>query len=215
MSSELRGGDFPSPNILSSSEGDSSAVVRKITLKRFCSPFTETFIDLVFFSDFQEGKRMLGTYFRVGFYGSRFGDLDGEEYIYKEPAITKLPEISHRLQVRWKSVPVTSGGTINLKTAQPSVRVRLDQTTSQFSLTTCPHRFLSVWRGYVGHGEVKLKPNTLKYHCPKQNIICIWLFFSTTQKKNLNRLAQFFQVAIYFNPCHLEPKELIHSFVNW
>lgn len=56
---------------------------------------------------------MLGTYFRVGFYGSRFGDLDGEEYIYKEPAITKLPEISHRLQVRWKSVPVTSGGTFN------------------------------------------------------------------------------------------------------
>ncbi|XP_050403789.1 dedicator of cytokinesis protein 7 [Patella vulgata] len=46
----------------------------------------------------QKGKRMFGTYFRVGFYGSKFGDLDGEEYIYKEPAITKLAEISHRLQ---------------------------------------------------------------------------------------------------------------------
>jgi len=45
-----------------------------------------------------EGKRMMGTYFRVGFYGARFGDIDGEEFIYKEPAITKLPEISHRLQ---------------------------------------------------------------------------------------------------------------------
>ena len=43
---------------------------------------------------------MMGTYFRVGFYGSNFGDLDGEEYVYKEPAITKLPEIAHRLQVR-------------------------------------------------------------------------------------------------------------------
>ena len=42
---------------------------------------------------------MMGTYFRVGFYGARFGDIDGEEFIYKEPAITKLPEISHRLQV--------------------------------------------------------------------------------------------------------------------
>ena len=42
---------------------------------------------------------MMGTYFRVGFYGSSFGDLDGEEFIYKEPAITKLPEIAHRLQV--------------------------------------------------------------------------------------------------------------------
>ncbi|XP_075453556.1 dedicator of cytokinesis protein 8 isoform X2 [Ascaphus truei] len=43
-------------------------------------------------------KRMFGTYFRVGFYGSKFGDLDEQEYIYKEPAITKLPEISHRLE---------------------------------------------------------------------------------------------------------------------
>ena len=42
---------------------------------------------------------MFGTYFRVGFYGSRFGDLDGNEFVYKEPAITKLPEISHRLEV--------------------------------------------------------------------------------------------------------------------
>ncbi|KAL3867584.1 hypothetical protein ACJMK2_040468 [Sinanodonta woodiana] len=46
----------------------------------------------------QEGKRMFGTYFRVGFYGNKFGDLDGEEFIYKEPSITKLPEISHRLE---------------------------------------------------------------------------------------------------------------------
>ncbi|XP_053555956.1 dedicator of cytokinesis protein 8 [Bombina bombina] len=43
-------------------------------------------------------KRMFGTYFRVGFYGSKFGDLDEQEYIYKEPAITKLPEIAHRLE---------------------------------------------------------------------------------------------------------------------
>nr|XP_033780870.1 dedicator of cytokinesis protein 8 isoform X2 [Geotrypetes seraphini] len=43
-------------------------------------------------------KRMFGTYFRVGFYGSKFGDLDEQEYVYKEPAITKLPEISHRLE---------------------------------------------------------------------------------------------------------------------
>ncbi|KAM5192638.1 dedicator of cytokinesis protein 8 [Mantella aurantiaca] len=43
-------------------------------------------------------KRMFGTYFRVGFYGARFGDLDEQEFIYKEPTITKLPEISHRLE---------------------------------------------------------------------------------------------------------------------
>lgn len=44
---------------------------------------------------------MFGTYFRVGFYGSRFGDLDEQEFVYKEPSITKLAEISHRLEARW------------------------------------------------------------------------------------------------------------------
>ena len=48
--------------------------------------------------DQQQGKRVFGTYFRVGFYGPKFGDLDGEEFIYKEPTLTKLPEISHRLE---------------------------------------------------------------------------------------------------------------------
>jgi len=32
----------------------------------------------------RNGKRMLGTYFRVGFYGQHFfEDEDGNEYIYK------------------------------------------------------------------------------------------------------------------------------------
>ena len=48
----------------------------------------------------QGHKRMFGTYFRVGFYGAKFGDLDEREFIYKEPGITHLPEISHRLEVR-------------------------------------------------------------------------------------------------------------------
>lgn len=43
---------------------------------------------------------MFGTYFRVGFYGTKLGDLDEQEFVYKEPAITKLAEISHRLEVR-------------------------------------------------------------------------------------------------------------------
>jgi len=45
-----------------------------------------------------QGKRVFGTYFRVGFYGQRFGDLDGEEFVYKEPMLTKLPEIACRLE---------------------------------------------------------------------------------------------------------------------
>ncbi|KRY19445.1 Dedicator of cytokinesis protein 6, partial [Trichinella patagoniensis] len=43
-------------------------------------------------------KRLFGTYFRVGFYGAKFADLDGLEYVYREPAITKLSEISSRLE---------------------------------------------------------------------------------------------------------------------
>ena len=43
-------------------------------------------------------KRLFGTYFRVGFYGEKFQDLNAEEFIYKEPGITKLAEIAHRLE---------------------------------------------------------------------------------------------------------------------
>lgn len=45
-----------------------------------------------------QGKRVFGTYFRVGFYGSKLGDLNAEEFIYKEPTLTKLPEIFSRLE---------------------------------------------------------------------------------------------------------------------
>lgn len=57
-------------------------------------------LKLLFFFSFQGHKRMFGTYFRVGFYGAKFGDLDEREFIYKEPGITHLPEISHRLEVQ-------------------------------------------------------------------------------------------------------------------
>lgn len=43
-------------------------------------------------------NRVFETYFRVGFYGLKFGDLHGEEFVYKEPHLTKLAEISHRLE---------------------------------------------------------------------------------------------------------------------
>uniref|UniRef100_A0A671LQ05 Netrin 4 n=1 Tax=Sinocyclocheilus anshuiensis TaxID=1608454 RepID=A0A671LQ05_9TELE len=46
----------------------------------------------------QSGRRLLGTYFRVAFYGQGFfEEEDGKEYIYKEPKLTGLPEISLRL----------------------------------------------------------------------------------------------------------------------
>lgn len=54
---------------------------------------------MILFFPLKGHKRMFGTYFRVGFYGATFGDLDEREFIYKEPGITHLPEISHRLEV--------------------------------------------------------------------------------------------------------------------
>ncbi|KAM4664608.1 dedicator of cytokinesis protein 11 [Discoglossus pictus] len=46
----------------------------------------------------QTGRRLLGTYFRVAFFGQAFfEDEDGKEYIYKEPKLTGLSEISLRL----------------------------------------------------------------------------------------------------------------------
>lgn len=63
----------------------------------------------------QDGKRMFGTYFRVGFYGSKFGDLDEQEFVYKEPAITKLAEISHRLEVNRIQTPVVPSSVLFLR----------------------------------------------------------------------------------------------------
>lgn len=42
-------------------------------------------------------SRLFGSYYRVGFYGKRFGDLNGKEFVYKEPKITRLGEIQDRL----------------------------------------------------------------------------------------------------------------------
>ncbi|GFS94716.1 dedicator of cytokinesis protein 7 [Nephila pilipes] len=64
------------------------------TLAMIHSKLHDSFVKI----DQQVGKRVFGTYFRVGFYGNKFGDLDGEEFVYKEPYLTKLPEISHRLE---------------------------------------------------------------------------------------------------------------------
>ncbi|KNC79152.1 hypothetical protein SARC_08443 [Sphaeroforma arctica JP610] len=43
-------------------------------------------------------KRLLGTYFRVAFVGSLFEDIDGAEFVYKEPTVTTLAEVSLRLK---------------------------------------------------------------------------------------------------------------------
>ncbi|XP_035802284.2 dedicator of cytokinesis protein 9 isoform X4 [Amphiprion ocellaris] len=68
------------------------------------------------------GKRLLGTYFRVAFFGQAAGffeDEDGKEYIYKEPKFTPLSEISQRLLKLYSD----KFGQENVKIIQDSGRV--------------------------------------------------------------------------------------------
>uniref|UniRef100_A0A3P8SNY8 Dedicator of cytokinesis 9b n=1 Tax=Amphiprion percula TaxID=161767 RepID=A0A3P8SNY8_AMPPE len=66
------------------------------------------------------GKRLLGTYFRVAFFGQGFfEDEDGKEYIYKEPKFTPLSEISQRLLKLYSD----KFGQENVKIIQDSSRV--------------------------------------------------------------------------------------------
>lgn len=50
----------------------------------------------------KSGKRLLGMYYRVGFYGQAYFEEDNaKEYVYKEPKVTLLSEISERLQKQY------------------------------------------------------------------------------------------------------------------
>ncbi|ESP01696.1 hypothetical protein LOTGIDRAFT_172449 [Lottia gigantea] len=58
----------------------------------------------------ESGKRLLGSYFRVAFFGqvcdydfnsseeAHFEEEDGKEYIYKEPNVTSLPQVCERIK---------------------------------------------------------------------------------------------------------------------
>uniref|UniRef100_T1GAE7 DOCKER domain-containing protein n=1 Tax=Megaselia scalaris TaxID=36166 RepID=T1GAE7_MEGSC len=51
----------------------------------------------------RSGKRMLGRFYRVVFYGQAYFEEDhGIEYVYKEPKLTTLSEISERLFKQYK-----------------------------------------------------------------------------------------------------------------
>lgn len=44
-----------------------------------------------------------GTYYRVGFYGERFGKQDGKEYVYREPRDVRLGDIMEKLSHIYES----------------------------------------------------------------------------------------------------------------
>ncbi|KAM6949309.1 dedicator of cytokinesis protein 11 [Aplochiton taeniatus] len=76
------------------------------------------------------GRRLLGTYFRVAFYGQGFfEEEDGKEYIYKEPKLTGLSEISHRLLALYGD----KFGAENVKIIQDSNKVNPKELDTKFA----------------------------------------------------------------------------------
>ncbi|XP_043560274.1 dedicator of cytokinesis protein 11 isoform X1 [Chiloscyllium plagiosum] len=76
------------------------------------------------------GRRLLGTFFRVAFYGqSFFEEEDGKEYIYKEPKLTRLSEISERLLKLYGE----KFGVENVKILQDSNKVNTKSLDQKFA----------------------------------------------------------------------------------
>lgn len=46
------------------------------------------------------GKRVFSSYFRVAFYGQQFGEMSGQQYVYKERRLARLADVSSRMEVR-------------------------------------------------------------------------------------------------------------------
>lgn len=82
----------------------------------------------------QATKRMFGTYFRVGFYGCKFGDLDEQEFVYKEPSITKLAEISYRLEEFYRDRFGEEAAEI-IKDSNPVDKGKLDPNKAYIQIT--------------------------------------------------------------------------------
>uniref|UniRef100_A0A8C5HF45 Dedicator of cytokinesis protein 9-like n=1 Tax=Gouania willdenowi TaxID=441366 RepID=A0A8C5HF45_GOUWI len=95
------------------------------------------------------GKRLLGTYFRVAFFGQVttkntiistfcygfFEDEDGKEYIYKEPKFTPLSEISQRLLKLYSD----KFGQENVKIIQDSGKVNPKDLDSKYAYIQVTH----------------------------------------------------------------------------
>ncbi|XP_075805406.1 dedicator of cytokinesis protein 9 isoform X1 [Microtus pennsylvanicus] len=94
------------------------------------------------------GRRLLGTYFRVAFFGQQyqftdsatdvegfFEDEDGKEYIYKEPKLTPLSEISQRLLKLYSD----KFGSENVKMIQDSGKVNPKDLDSKFAYIQVTH----------------------------------------------------------------------------
>ncbi|KAL4220208.1 Dedicator of cytokinesis protein 9 [Mactra antiquata] len=84
----------------------------------------------------QSGRRLLGKYFRVAFFGqSFFDDEDQKQYIYKEPKVTSLPELCDRL----KSLYEGKFGKDNVKLIMDSKMVNPDELDNKYAYIQVTH----------------------------------------------------------------------------
>lgn len=84
----------------------------------------------------KSGRRLLGRYYRVGFYGQAyFEDESGVEYVYKEPKVTSLSEISERLYRQY----CEKFGTDVVKMIQDSIPVQQNELDTKFAYIQVTH----------------------------------------------------------------------------
>ncbi|XDV31161.1 hypothetical protein PO909_033913 [Leuciscus waleckii] len=82
------------------------------------------------------GKRLLGTFFRVAFFGQGFfEDEDGKEYIYKEPKFTPLSEVSQRLLKLYSD----KFGAENVRMIQDSGKINTKDLDSKYAYIQVTH----------------------------------------------------------------------------
>ena len=72
-------------------------------------------------------QRLFGKYFRVGFFGESFGeDLDNHEYVYKEPKLTHILELTERLKTFYAQ-----------KTGKEVIHIDAKHQTTEMDPTKC------------------------------------------------------------------------------
>lgn len=133
-----------------------------------------------------QSSRLFGKFYRVGFYGSKFGDLDGKEFVYKEPLLTHLYELKDRLVETYSkefgsdSVSVVDHG--------DSVK-RNDLNPSKVYLQ------ITALTPYFEQDELK-KRNT---HFTQNNVISIinfffLIYFQLNKKKKINSFIKYHSI---------------------
>ncbi|KAB0797571.1 hypothetical protein PPYR_08564 [Photinus pyralis] len=84
----------------------------------------------------KSGKRLLGRFYRVGFYGQAYFEEDnGVEYVYKEPKVTSLSEISERLEKQYSD----KFGADVVKMIQDSVAVEVTVLDPKYAYIQVTH----------------------------------------------------------------------------